>query len=241
MKINMNSNEKILSVLDKLKEEWDITPRKPFVDRSSIHWRFVKAGITHIQYIIWLNELPLDFFQLNNILQILKQEKIIENNIFTEDVLEIEFPLNFEEKYNSYRESLSQKKTEKSSDSKQEINSILLVAPDHGKFNYLWVIINDDYEHKLKVDVKNKHNPSEESYAKKLWRLAEQKEITYDKAFYDYVSYSLYLRKEFKNKFKKTRIFKEFSGKISAMEGITISKTSLGLLNKPERGYFPTF
>jgi len=128
----------------------------------------------------------------------------------------------------------------KNEDDKKEIKSILLVTPEHGKFDYLWVIINDDFSNKLKVSTKSKQNMNDDSFAMKLYELADAKEIKYDKGLWDDVNYALYKRKVFKNKFKKTTILTRHRDKLSVKDGYTVKKITLSRLSKEELAYFAT-
>lgn len=120
---------------------------------------------------------------------------------------------------------------------KKEIASILIVTPTFGKFDYVWIVLNEDYKHKLKASVKNKLNNNNESYAMKLYRLADKGKLTYDKSFWDDVNYSLCKRAAFKN-FLKTTILKRFRNEIEIKDGIKIEKICLQQLSKPEADYF---
>lgn len=90
---------RILSVLEKLKEEWDITPREDYNIEDGIYRRKRNAREAHALVIVWLNSLPVTLFELERILVILQQQKIIESFRLGEEILTINFPVNFDEKY----------------------------------------------------------------------------------------------------------------------------------------------
>jgi len=88
MQITMNTaNEKILYILEKLKEEWDLVPKKDVVKRDAglgrgskivTHYKHPReARISSQRLWPWMQECGIDYHQLEYILRTLEQEGLI--------------------------------------------------------------------------------------------------------------------------------------------------------------------
>lgn len=81
----MTPEQKILCILEKLKEEWDLTPKKndePMVQSGFIAY-YRKTGTKRIpmqRFSAWERECGVkDWYELEDILAILKQDGLISN------------------------------------------------------------------------------------------------------------------------------------------------------------------
>lgn len=87
------SIKRILGILDRIKEEWDLTPKKTEMSKrvrnlyvGSYDDNLNTTTISPHRFISWIRECGLkDFYQLNNILNTLKQENIITDFDFTSE------------------------------------------------------------------------------------------------------------------------------------------------------------
>jgi hypothetical protein len=112
----MTPEEKIICLIDKLKEEWHLTPKQnsePIMFQAGLYSYNRKAG----EIVISKSRLAAlekscsiaDDTQLQNILAILQQNEVISDFRFPEilsEVLTIQLPEDFEERYKNYREKL---------------------------------------------------------------------------------------------------------------------------------------
>jgi hypothetical protein len=78
------ADQKKLLLLEKLKEEWDLTPKQnsdPVMVRTGIGTHLVKAGLATIsnqKFHSWMNQCGIsDWYEFESILNILKQEGLI--------------------------------------------------------------------------------------------------------------------------------------------------------------------
>lgn len=244
----MNTNEKILSVLAKIKETWDITPKKDYQIKNGFHTYYKKAGETYVSYATynsWSYDTHLDFIEFRNVLTILQQEDLIEEfEIFEEDNgMKIKFPLDFDEKY---IEAIGKKATnqnalgeESSGSNKKELNKITIITPQYGNFEYLWIVFNDDHENKIKMPAKNKQGSGDASYGKKLYDLANSptNDLGNDKSFIDNLNTSIW--KTRLKEFKKRNIIKQENKRIKIADGIILEKKSVQQLSESELQYYP--
>lgn len=245
----MNTNEKILSVLAKIKETWDITPKKDYQIKNGFHTYNKKAGETYVSYATydsWSYDTHLDFIEFRNVLTILQQEDLIEEfEIFEEDNgMKIKFPLDFDEKYieATGKKTTNQNAPEKetSESNKRELTKITIVTPAYGKFDYLWIVFNDDHKNKIKLPIKSKQSPSDESYGKKLYNIAKNndKEIALDKSLSDHLNYSIWAGTL--KEYRKVKILKQVNNKLRIADDIILEAKPLQQLNDNEKSHYPS-
>ena len=92
-------NENILLVLNKLKERWEITPKKPRVVNNDVYSQRYEPLVAHILHITWINDLPLDYTEFESILGVLVEKEVITRYRFIDDILEIKYAEDFLKKY----------------------------------------------------------------------------------------------------------------------------------------------
>ncbi len=89
-----DSIKKIVYILEKLKEEWDLIPKEPkhyyqwieHYDYIVPNKKVIKANISHKKFSDWIANAGLsDFYELQNILATLQQEGLISNINFTDE------------------------------------------------------------------------------------------------------------------------------------------------------------
>ena len=104
------ANRKKLCVLEKLKEEWDLTPETPVRTHVYFGYSHIRpAGEARLygqKLSTWIQECSLnDRLELENVLAIFQQEGLISKFIFSEQEgdLKIQFSQDFERRYNEYK------------------------------------------------------------------------------------------------------------------------------------------
>jgi len=106
--ITMELNEKLKALLEKLKEEWELTPKKPFKEEDDYHGVNVyhdayKKVVSRKKFMGWAHDCGLsDFYGLRDALTILKDEGFITDFSFASDIepiLTLHFPADFEVRY----------------------------------------------------------------------------------------------------------------------------------------------
>ncbi len=107
------AEKKKLCVLEKLKEEYDLTPKTPVRTHIYFGYSYVRpageATLYGEKLSAWLQECNLnDRLELENILAIFQQENLISKFIYSEQDgnLKIQFPEDFDGRYNKYKNKL---------------------------------------------------------------------------------------------------------------------------------------
>lgn len=107
------ADEKKLKLLEKLKEEGDLTPQVPVRRHMYLGYSYVRpageAQISLEKTRKWIQDCGLsDLNELENVLTLFQQNHLIPSFNFSEQdrVLKIQFPKDFEERYNKYKEKL---------------------------------------------------------------------------------------------------------------------------------------
>ncbi|NTV40779.1 MAG: hypothetical protein HGA61_00700 [Candidatus Moranbacteria bacterium] len=125
----------------------------------------------------------------------------------------------------------------KSTLTSHKVNSILLVTPEHHNFDFFWVILNHDYEHKNKMHLKSKHSGRNDGIGSKLWQLYQEKQVDFDRGFLDYMNNKIFNLKSFE-KFEKTKLLKMSKNKLKVENGISLERQTRPLLETSIMKYF---
>ena len=107
------AEKKKLCVLERLKDEYDLTPKTPVRTHMYLGYSHIRpadeAWLYGQKISAWIQECALsDRLELENILAIFQEKKIISKFLYSEQEgnLKIQFPDNFEERYKKYKTEL---------------------------------------------------------------------------------------------------------------------------------------
>lgn len=161
------------------------------------------------------------------------------------DIILIE---NFDTEYEKYiasltegsqKKELEQKIKNSEGDRKKELTKISIITPQYGKFDYLWIVFNDEHKNKIRMSTMNKQGSNDYSYGKKLFELAKSptKDLENDKSFRDNMNSSIWNTRL--KKFKKINIIKQENNRMKIAEGVELETMPVQSLSESIKNHYP--